>query len=69
MSTVVALHENCVVCLTAEEYAFSSTEAVMTVLMLLGRDISGEQIIRDLCFSHRRELDECVKRWRKAEPG
>ena len=67
--TVVALHEDCVMCLTNERRDLSPPEAVMVVLMMLGRDVPGEQIIRDLCFSHRRELDECVRRWRKAEPG
>lgn len=69
MSEVVALHEDCVMCLTTERRDLSPPEAVMVVLMMLGRDIPGEQIIRDLCFAHRREHDECTKRWKKAEPG
>ena len=67
MSAIAAMHEDCVMCLPVER-DLSSPEEAMVLLMMLARGIPGEQIIRDLCFVHRRELDECVKRWMKEEP-
>lgn len=67
-ASVVALHEDCVVCL-AREGKFDGQGAVKILLMMLGRGVDGEQIVRDLCFAHRREIDELVKQWVKEEPG
>jgi hypothetical protein len=52
--TVHAIHHDCVVCLTTERSDLSPAEAVKVVLMMLARDIPGDQIVRDLscaCFT------------------
>jgi hypothetical protein len=69
MSETVAMHGECVVCLTVAEPLPSQADAVKVLLMMLARDIPGEQILRDLCFVHRRENDEHVKKWLIEEPA
>ncbi len=68
MAGSVALHAECVVCLTLAEPMSSQADAVKVVLMMLARDVPAEQILRDLCFVHRRENDEHVKLWVTDEP-
>ncbi len=65
---LLALHRDCVVCLTFTMPSHSPADAVKVVLMMLARGLPGEQILRDLCFAHRRENDEHVKAWRIEEP-
>ncbi len=53
----VALHVNCVCC-RSEQDRLSPTEATLVILhMLTVLDCTAPGIISDLCFAHRRQLD------------
>lgn len=64
----IALHEDCVVCLASAE-GRSSEDGTKIVLMMLCRGVEPEQIHRDLCFKHRREVEDAVRRWEEADPA
>lgn len=55
--TVHALHEDCVVCLANEE-GCTVERHTRVLLLMLQSGVEVEGIIRDLCFVHRRLVED-----------
>jgi hypothetical protein len=55
------LHHECVACHARSTYS-TPEEATMIMLLMMARfSITVEDMIHDLCFYHRRELEDHVK--------
>jgi len=55
------LHHECVVC-HARSTKSTPEEATMTLLLMMALyDHTLEDMVPDLCFYHRRQLDDCTK--------
>lgn len=60
-------HFNCVVCQSVAKQ-LTGKEAALTLLAMLRDDTSPEEMHRDLCFAHRRIVED-VSRSMQAERG
>jgi hypothetical protein len=56
----IPLHYDCVVC-QAQTSPISAATATEILLLMLLRDTGLKEIYVNLCFSHRRKIDECLK--------
>jgi hypothetical protein len=66
---VVAMHSDCVACQASAEN-LTGEQATLTALATLRTQHSVEEVIRDLCFRHRRIVEDAdrVLRERGCEP-
>lgn len=61
MNQPYALHFDCVMCLNDCSNPPSNEVFRAMMLMLLSEDIPPEQIRNDLCFAHRRIVEDDIK--------
>lgn len=66
MSTerAVAMHHLCVGCLAREQPDETAEEATMTLLAMLLGGHTVEDFTSELCFAHRRHIDDAAARVR-----
>jgi hypothetical protein len=61
MSAVEALHFNCVACRAASSEETAET-ATLVMLVIVHDDLTAEEIHRDLCFAHRRRVEDATRK-------
>lgn len=70
---VVNMYEDCVICAAENEPAHSPADAVRIIMIMIRGGTEGlpddaegafDLMVHDLCFFHRRELDENVRKCR-----
>jgi hypothetical protein len=59
-TSAIAMHRDCVACLSAAD-CLEPGEEVLTLLAMLCGGQPLEQIYEDLCFRHRRDVDDAAK--------
>lgn len=59
--TVLALHKDCIVCLARTCDHTAAEESVLILAMVWSGTADFESIHRDLCFVHRREVEDIGK--------
>lgn len=61
----IALHSDCVCCRARENEAagrfLSAEDATVVILAVLRSGVSAEQVHRDLCFQHRRQVEDASR--------
>lgn len=61
MSSATSLHFDCVACRAAHSPEETGETATMVILVILHDDSVASDIHRDLCFSHRRRVEDAVR--------